>query len=178
MLGEPPGRRVLLEDPQLQAVRAVENYVLKQRGADAAVVDIGVDVEVIQVVLAQCREADDAVRELRDPRLGPVHQDVGDPRADLRVGGFAALGDDHLDHLYVHPDFHHGGVGTALLQHVIFHRPNGLKLWVFQQNAQARRFYEHHGFVLLHQTDGAANEERTPDALYGWTPSHALRGSA
>jgi GNAT superfamily N-acetyltransferase len=95
-----------------------------------------------------------------------------------RVIGFAALGDDHLDHLYVHPDFHHGGVGTALLQHVIFHRPNGLKLWVFQQNAQARRFYEHHGFVLLHQTDGAANEERTPDALYGWTPSHALRGSA
>jgi len=95
-----------------------------------------------------------------------------------RVVGFAALGEDHLDHLYVHPDHQSRGVGTALLQHVICHRPNCLKLWVFQQNEQARRFYEHHGFVLLHQTDGAANEERTPDALYGWTPSHALRGSA
>jgi ribosomal protein S18 acetylase RimI-like enzyme len=87
-----------------------------------------------------------------------------------RVVGFAALRDDHVDHLYVHPQFHNRGIGTALLRHVMNHRPNGLKLWVFQQNAQARRFYERHGFVLLHETDGATNEERTPDALYGWTP--------
>ena len=95
-----------------------------------------------------------------------------------RVVGFAALREDHLDHLYVHPDFHGRGAGTALLGEAVRHRPNGLKLWVFQQNAQARRFYERRGFVLLHETDGAANEEHTPDALYGWTPSAVLKGSA
>jgi ribosomal protein S18 acetylase RimI-like enzyme len=89
---------------------------------------------------------------------------------DGRVVGFAALRDDHLDHLYVHPDHQNRGAGTALLRQVMSDRPNGLRLWVFQQNAQARRFYERHGFMLLEQTDGAANEERTPDALYGWAP--------
>jgi L-threonylcarbamoyladenylate synthase len=59
-------------------------------------------------------------------------------------------------------------VGTALLQEAMRRRPSGLQLWVFQQNAQARRFYERHGFVLLRETDGSGNEERTPDALYGW----------
>jgi GNAT superfamily N-acetyltransferase len=95
-----------------------------------------------------------------------------------RVVGFAALGDDHLDHLYVHPDFHSRGVGTALLHEAMRHRPNALKLWVFQQNAQARRFYERRGFVVLRETDGTGNEERTPDALYGWGPSAALKGPA
>ena len=95
-----------------------------------------------------------------------------------RVVGFAALRDDHLDHLYVHPNFHNRGAGTALLHEAMRHRPNGLKLWVFQRNAQARRFYERNGFVLLRETDGTTNEERMPDALYGWTPTNASRGSA
>jgi ribosomal protein S18 acetylase RimI-like enzyme len=89
---------------------------------------------------------------------------------DGRVVGFAALRDDYLDHLYVHPDFQNRGAGTALLHEAMRNRPNGLRLWVFQQNGQARRFYKRHGFVLLRETDGAANEERTPDALYGWAP--------
>ena len=96
------------------------------------------------------------------------------------VVGFAALGDEHLDHMYVHPDFQNRGAGSALLHEALRHRPNGLRLWVFQRNAQARRFYERHGFVLLRATDGAANEERTPDALYGWgplTPSPSGRGT-
>jgi ribosomal protein S18 acetylase RimI-like enzyme len=43
-----------------------------------------------------------------------------------------------------------------------------LSLWVFQSNTQARRFYERQGFTLVELTDGAANEERLPDALYRW----------
>ena len=43
-----------------------------------------------------------------------------------------------------------------------------LHLWTFQRNAQARRFYEARGFALVKETDGAANEEKEPDALYLW----------
>ena len=44
-----------------------------------------------------------------------------------------------------------------------------LQLWTFQRNAQARRFYEARGFVVVEQTDGAGNEEKEPDARYLWT---------
>jgi hypothetical protein len=43
-----------------------------------------------------------------------------------------------------------------------------LRLWVFQQNAGARAFYERRGFKLVRFTDGAGNEEHEPDALYEW----------
>ena len=103
--------------------------------------------------------------------------DVWVAEVDGGVIGFAALGEDHLDHLYVHADHHGRGVGTALLHEARRRRPSGLQLWVFQRNEQARRFYERHGFVLLRETDGAANEERTPDALYGWTPGARIAPS-
>ena len=48
--------------------------------------------------------------------------------------------------------------------------PGGFRLWVFQANAGARRFYERHGLRVVRLTDGAANEEKTPDALYEWLP--------
>jgi L-threonylcarbamoyladenylate synthase len=89
---------------------------------------------------------------------------------DGRVVGFAALREEHLDHLYVHPDYHGRGAGSALLREALRHRPNGVLAWVFQQNAPARRFYERHGFLLVRETDGSGNEERTPDALYAWSP--------
>jgi hypothetical protein len=43
-----------------------------------------------------------------------------------------------------------------------------LELWCFQANARARRFYEARGFSAIRFTDGAHNEERTPDVLYRW----------
>jgi hypothetical protein len=49
--------------------------------------------------------------------------------------------------------------------------PSGFRLWVFLQNAPARRFYERHGLRLVEETDGSRNEERTPDALYEWRPT-------
>ena len=44
----------------------------------------------------------------------------------------------------------------------------------FQEALLARedaRFYEHHGFRIERETDGAGNEERQPDALYFWERS-------
>ena len=43
-----------------------------------------------------------------------------------------------------------------------------LRLWVFQKNAAAIRFYEARGLRLAEQTDGSGNEEKEPDALYRW----------
>jgi ribosomal protein S18 acetylase RimI-like enzyme len=92
-----------------------------------------------------------------------------------RVAGFAALADDLLEHLYVHPDAQGHGVGGSLLALCKQRRPQGLRLRVFQRNEGARRFYERHGFVLVGLTDGGANEEREPDALYAWRPPASPR---
>ncbi len=89
---------------------------------------------------------------------------------DGRVVGFAGLGDDLLRHLWVHPDAQNRGAGAALLDKAKERRPGGFRLWVFQKNTGARRFYERHGFTLVELTDGQRNEEKEPDALYEWRP--------
>jgi GNAT superfamily N-acetyltransferase len=95
--------------------------------------------------------------------------------AEGRVAGFAALGALLLEHLYVRPGMQGRGIGTQLLERAKERRPAGLRLWVFQRNEGARRFYERHGFDLVELTDGAGNEEREPDALYEWQPTATLR---
>jgi hypothetical protein len=62
------------------------------------------------------------------------------------------------------------GVGHELWEHVVAQRPGGIQFWVFQQNERARRFYEAHGAVPVEFTDGAGNEERTPDVRYELPP--------
>jgi GNAT superfamily N-acetyltransferase len=85
--------------------------------------------------------------------------------------GFALIRGDELSHLFVHPDEIGTGVGHALFEHVKTCRPDGFDLWVFQQNDRARRFYAAHGAVAVEFTDGSANEEKTPDVRYRWTPA-------
>jgi GNAT superfamily N-acetyltransferase len=89
---------------------------------------------------------------------------------DGRLAGFAALDEDLLDHIYVHPELQGRGIGDALLARVKELRPGGFRLWVFQRNT-ARRFYERRGLRLVELTDGAGNDEREPDALYEWRPA-------
>ena len=87
-----------------------------------------------------------------------------------RVAGFCGLTPGWLDHLYVHPERQSRGIGSALVGHAKTLQPEGLQLWVFQDNEGARRFYERHGFRLVELTDGAGNMEREPDARYEWRP--------
>ena len=82
--------------------------------------------------------------------------------------GFVSLAGDLLGHIYVHPRGR--GVGSALMDKAKELRPAGFRLWVFQRNDGARRFYERHGLTLVELTDGAGNEEREPDARYDWRP--------
>ena len=86
------------------------------------------------------------------------------------IDGFAALAGDVLSHLYVAPEAFGRGVGSALFAEAKRQRPAGFTFWVFQQNERARSFYERRGCSAVRFTDGAGNEERTPDVLYEWRP--------
>jgi ribosomal protein S18 acetylase RimI-like enzyme len=58
------------------------------------------------------------------------------------------------------------GIGSALLEHAFRMLPSPIRLYTFQANHGARRFYERHGFRAMQLSDGSANEERCPDVLY------------
>ena len=85
--------------------------------------------------------------------------------ADGEVVGFASLDEAEgvLDHLYLDPGSQRRGIGSALLTTVRTAYDGPLELWVFADNTSARAFYAAHGGVELYATDGAGNEERTPD---------------
>jgi GNAT superfamily N-acetyltransferase len=82
--------------------------------------------------------------------------------------GILVLDGEMVDQLYVEPGWTGRGVGSALLAIAKRERPHGLRLWTFQSNAGAQRFYERHGFVAVRRTDGRDNEERAPDILYAY----------
>jgi GNAT superfamily N-acetyltransferase len=84
------------------------------------------------------------------------------------LAGILVLDGDFVEQLYVEPGLTGRGIGSALLALAKRERPHGLRLWAFQSNAGARRFYERHGFLEVRRTDGADNEERAPDVLYAY----------
>lgn len=92
--------------------------------------------------------------------------------ADERAVGFIASETGWIHQLFIAPAFQRKGVGSVLLASVIAKADRATRLWAFQRNAQARSFYEGRGFAAEMFTDGAENEERTPDVLYVWRPSH------
>lgn len=79
-----------------------------------------------------------------------------------------------IDHLYVHPNYQASGIGSTLLARAQSSQ-HSLRLWTFQCNLRARRFYERRGFQIERETDGADNEERQPDILYFWSRQAADR---
>ena len=85
---------------------------------------------------------------------------------DGALAGILVLDGEFVDQLYVEPGLTGHGIGSALLAVAHRERPQGLRLWTFQTNIGARRFYERHGFVEVRRTDGRDNEERAPDVLY------------
>jgi ribosomal protein S18 acetylase RimI-like enzyme len=90
---------------------------------------------------------------------------------DGEILGYAALAGDMLEHLYLRPDSRRQGIGTLLLDEVRRHRPDGVTLHVFQQNTDARAFYQRHGFTVLDTSDGHRNMENLPDMTLRWTPN-------
>ena len=86
---------------------------------------------------------------------------------DGKVVGYIGFDPDWINHLFVHPDAQRQGLGPQLLAKAL-EDGRTRRLWTFQQNTRARRFYEARGFVMIRLTNGHGNEERTPDALYEW----------
>ena len=84
------------------------------------------------------------------------------------LDGFCAFREGWVDHLYIRQDCHGQGLGTALLAKAMGPQAR-LQLWVFQRNEAAIAFYRARGFRETLRTDGSANEEREPDALFEWS---------
>jgi ribosomal protein S18 acetylase RimI-like enzyme len=87
-----------------------------------------------------------------------------------RVVGLIAAGHSDqaswITQLAVEPATVGQGVGSTLLQHALRKLPLPIRLYTFQANAGARRFFERHGFAAREFTDGCDNAERCPDVLY------------
>src|SRR6516165_5985087 len=73
---------------------------------------------------------------------------------------------EEMGHFYTRPDRIGQGVGTQLVEAAKASGVDALELWFFQANTRARRFYEARGFRAIRFTDGADNEEQTPDVRY------------
>ncbi len=81
--------------------------------------------------------------------------------ATARDGGIA-----WIEQLYLMPGWTGQGIGTRLLAHALTTLPRPVRLYTFQANTDARRFYERHGFEVIALGDGSGNEERCPDVLF------------
>lgn len=103
-------------------------------------------------------------------------RDVVFPRRSIRIAqlgdeivGFAARDGAWLEHLYLKPGWTGRGIGRELLDIVISEArivTPVLRLYTFQCNAGARRFYERNGFAAVAFGDGSGNEEGEPDIRY------------
>jgi GNAT superfamily N-acetyltransferase len=88
------------------------------------------------------------------------------------VRGFLAVSRDSscgwIDHLYLDPSAVGMGLGSLLLREAKSRMGGPIRLYTFQQNQGARNFYRYHEFREIALSDGALNEERTPDVLMEW----------
>jgi GNAT superfamily N-acetyltransferase len=101
----------------------------------------------------------------------PRDHEIWVAEEDGRIVGLAAIGEETLGHIYVHPEAQGRGVGSALLERTKELRPDGFTLWTFPQNERACRFYERRGLRAIQFTEGTGNEEKLPDVQYEWRPS-------
>jgi ribosomal protein S18 acetylase RimI-like enzyme len=116
----------------------------------------------------QERSHEEVTRWIRDVLLRQCRTWVA--VRETEIAGYAALDGDMLEHLYLRPDARRQGIGTLLLDEVRRHSPDGVSLHVFQQNTDARAFYERHGFTVFDTNNGDRNMENLPDMTLRWTP--------
>ncbi|MDW9541285.1 GNAT family N-acetyltransferase [Sinorhizobium meliloti] len=95
---------------------------------------------------------------------GPVI--VADCRGE--IAGFLALSaDGFVTALYLDERHRGVGIGTTFIREAKKRARSELKLWTFEHNGGAQRFYEREGFLPVRRT-GGDNEEGLPDILYHW----------
>jgi len=118
---------------------------------------------------ARLAHTDDEVREWVTNSLIPAG---GVAVAELNRVVIAVLatsnenGTNWIDQMYIDPLYVGKGIGTKMLRDLLQTTSKPIRLYTFQQNTGARRFYERHGFQAIQFTDGMHNEEQCPDVLY------------
>ncbi|MBA3507844.1 MAG: GNAT family N-acetyltransferase [Betaproteobacteria bacterium] len=149
---------VSLRDAKPANAECIAEVILASRGAFLA--------------FAASAHTDDEIRTWVRNVLLPS-EEVTVAVAKRRIVGVIAIeraeGASWLTQLYLHPSYVAQGIGSTLLAHTLATAPFPIRLYTFQQNAGARRFYERNGFVPIQCTDGSANEERCPDVPYELT---------
>jgi putative acetyltransferase len=83
--------------------------------------------------------------KIQDEYLPAVEVIVAVDELD-RPTGFIGVDGSHIEMLFVDPDLHRSGIGTALLERVIRER-GALTVDVNEQNPDAVDFYERRGFA-------------------------------
>ena len=128
------------------------------------------------VSFAPLAHTDDEVKQWITKTLIPKTQ-VTVALVDDKIIGMMGLGrhreTNWLDHLYLHPEFVGQGIGSKLVDLAKSELGAPIKLYTFQENRRAIRFYERHGFVPIKYSDGTSNEEKCPDVLMEWAGDDA-----
>ena len=83
------------------------------------------------------------------------------------VVGFLALEKHIIQGLYIKKDFQGFGFGQAAIKFAQ-KQFEELRLWVFQSNIGAQKFYQRLGFQIVEKSDGEDNDYRLPDIFYCW----------
>ena len=125
------------------------------------------------VACAPLVHTDDAVREWIHRYLIPAGSTTVAVVDNLVIGLLAvSKGSDcsWIDQLYLLPAWVGRGIGTRLLELARSELRPPIRLYTFQCNQPARRFYERRGFEAIAFGDGSGNEEKCPDILYEWRP--------
>jgi GNAT superfamily N-acetyltransferase len=131
------------------------------------------------VAFAPVAHADDDVRAWAANVLipgGGVSVAVAAGSREAVVGMMAVSKKDGvawIDQLYLLPSVVGRGIGTRFIERAKESLGGRIRLYTFQENAGARRFYQRHGFRAVAFSDGSDNEEHCPDVLYEWAASAA-----
>lgn len=125
------------------------------------------------VACAPLVHSDDDVREWIRRKLIPAGRTtvaVVDDRVVGLMAVSAATDCSWIEQLYLQPEWVRRGIGRRLLELARRELPPPIRLYTFQCNHPARRFYERHGFEAIAFGDGSGNKEQCPDILYEWRP--------
>lgn len=97
-------------------------------------------------------------------------------KENRKITGFMEVENEWLHHLYIAPSYQSKGYGKLMLDKAKELSPNALKLWVFEDNKNAIKFYEREGFKLQKKRSQkeTTNEENLPDRLYSWKEKTTL----
>jgi putative acetyltransferase len=81
------------------------------------------------------------------------------------IVGFIAVDATHINQLAVDVNYQHSGIGSALLRYLLSTTVGSWRLFTFQRNVSARRFYERHGFCVV-RFGVSPPPENEPDVEY------------